>query len=313
MYNSVRCVLIVLAGAVHWTGTYAVEQALTESSFDSAGNCVIEPNMTVELSARVDGVISSIDVQRGDTINAGEIVAELDAGVESAAMQYAQARASMESEIKSHKASAEYGRQTYQRVSRLSSQNAVAVDELDRVRSESEIAHFRWQASREQKRLSELEYLRSVEVLKQHSIRSPISGIIAERYLNPGESVEDQPLVKIAQIHPLRVEVVMPAERYGHIHRGDRAVVQLDDSQGSTHRVQVVIVDPIIDPASGTFRVTLELPNPDYALTSGLRCSVSFTDESNDPRDANKPELAETPDETTLPAVQPTGEPLSAN
>jgi len=35
-------------------------------------------------------------------------------------------------------------------------------------------------------------------------------------------------------------------------------------------------VDPIIDAASGTFRVTLMLPNPEHKLTSGLRCQVSF-------------------------------------
>jgi hypothetical protein len=47
---------------------------------------------------------------------------------------------------------------------------------------------------------------------------------------------------------------------------------------GGNHEAVVKIVDPILDAASGTFRVRLELPNEDFSLTSGLRCQVRFLD-----------------------------------
>jgi multidrug efflux pump subunit AcrA (membrane-fusion protein) len=50
-------------------------------------------------------------------------------------------------------------------------------------------------------------------------------------------------------------------------------------SIGGQYESTVTIVDPIIDAASGTFRVTLMLPNPEHKLTSGLRCQVTFLSE----------------------------------
>jgi len=54
-------------------------------------------------------------------------------------------------------------------------------------------------------------------------------------------------------------------------------------------RSTVTIVDPIIDAASGTFRVTLTLPNPGGKLTSGLRCQVSFLAKPRSTAKAKKP------------------------
>jgi multidrug efflux pump subunit AcrA (membrane-fusion protein) len=35
-------------------------------------------------------------------------------------------------------------------------------------------------------------------------------------------------------------------------------------------------IDRVVDAASGTFRVQLDLPNPDGAITSGVKCTVAF-------------------------------------
>ena len=43
-----------------------------------------------------------------------------------------------------------------------------------------------------------------------------------------------------------------------------------------THTARVKVVDPVIDAASGTFGVRLELPNPNYRLPAGLKCKVRF-------------------------------------
>lgn len=82
--------------------------------------------------------------------------------------------------------------------------------------------------------------------------------------------------MRVAQSDPLRVELVLPASDHGQIKSGDQAFVRLEDTLGSERSADVIIVDPIIDVASGTFRVTLQLPNPECGLTSGLRCAVSF-------------------------------------
>jgi hypothetical protein len=49
---------------------------------------------------------------------------------------------------------------------------------------------------------------------------------------------------------------------------------------GTAQRARVVVVDRLIDAASNTFGVRLELPNEDYAIPGGLRCDVRFMPES---------------------------------
>jgi len=241
-------------------------------SFD----CVIEPSMVVELSSRVDGIIETVLVDRGDVIEPDTVVAELESGAEAVAVEHARARSEMEAEIRSLKASLAYGWRNQKRLNELHKKQSISTDEVDRAKTETRVAQQKLAQAEENKRLAELDLARAEETLKRHTLRSPIGGVVAERYLNPGESVEDRPVVKVVQIDPLRVEVVMPVSEFGRIKTGQYAVVRPEASIGGQHESTVTIVDPIIDAASGTFRVTLMLPNPEHKLTSGLRCQVSF-------------------------------------
>ena len=241
-------------------------------------DCVIEPGMVVDLSSRIDGILETLHVDRGDWVAADDEIARLESGAEAAAVEYAQARSVMEAEIRSLQVSLAYGWRNRKRLSELHKKELVSAEEIDRVKTETRIAKHKLQQAEENKRLAELELVRAQETLKRHIIRSPINGVIAERYLDPGESVEDQPIVKIAQIDPLRVEVVVPVSMFGQITAGQKAIVRPESAIGGRYESTVKIVDPVINAASGTFRVTLMLPNPERKLTSGLRCEVSFLD-----------------------------------
>jgi RND family efflux transporter MFP subunit len=246
-------------------------------------DCVVEPGMVVELSSQVDGIIESMLVERGDRVEANQVVARLESGAEAAAVEQAQARAAMEAEIRSLKASLAYDSRNATRLEELHKKGSISADDYDRAKTESRIAFHKLKQAEENKRLAELELGRAEATLKLRTIHSPISGVVADRYLNPGEavSVVDRPIVKIAQIDPLRVEVVLPVAEFGRVAAGQRAMVRPEAASGGPFESTVKIVDPIIDAASGTFRVTLSLPNPEGKLTSGLRCQVSFLDQAS--------------------------------
>lgn len=241
-------------------------------------DCLIEPHMVVELSSRVDGVIKDMLVDRGDQVEPDQAVARLESGAEQAALEYARARSQMDSEIEQHKANLHYGWRNEKRIAELHQKQAVSSSEIDRVRTEARIAKFKLAQAEENKRLAELDLVRASETMERHTIRSPIKGVVVERYLNPGESVEDKAIVKLAQIDPLRVEVVVPISAFGKIQRGQGALVYPEAAIGGEYESTVTIVDTVIDAASGTFRARLALPNPEYKLTSGLKCTVHFLD-----------------------------------
>ena len=145
-------------------------------------DCVIEPNMVVELSSDEDGIIEQVFVDRGDRVEAEQPIAKLESAVEEAALEYARERAAMDAEIRSHEVSWAYGLKNKKRITQLQQKQAVSLNELDRVRAETRVEKFKLQQARENKRLAELELARTTETLKRHTINSPIKGVVVERY-----------------------------------------------------------------------------------------------------------------------------------
>ena len=149
-----------------------------------------------------------------------------------------------------------------------------------------DLAFHELEAAKENKRLAEIELSRIQAQLDEHYIRSPIDGVVVERFLNPGEFAQAKPLVRIAQLDPLNVEAILPARVYGTVAEGQLARVTIPVPLDRVIDAPVVIVEKVIDAASGTFGVRVELPNPDYALPSGLECTVEFLEPTpNDAQD----------------------------
>ena len=259
--------------------------AATASPFASGSaelpllDCVIEPHTVIELNSRVDGILEELLVERGDTIEPGQVVAKLDSGVEEAAVAYSEARAAMDAEILGGKESLAFGRRNQERIGKLYAKKAVSFHDIDKAETETKLAKFNLEKAQDKKRLAELELVQAKETLKLHTIRSPIRAVVVDRYLDTGESVEDRPIFKLAQIDPLRVEVIVPVDHFGQIESGQTASVYPEAPLTSEHRAVVNIVDPVVDAASGTFRVRLTMPNPNHALPSGLKCQVKFHSE----------------------------------
>lgn len=108
------------------------------------------------------------------------------------------------------------------------------------------------------------------------TIRSPINGFVVEKFLYPGEYIENQPILKLAQIDPLNVKVILPVAYIRSIKIGMEAKVIPENPIGGEYIAKVQVIDKVIDAASGTFGIILELPNPGYHLPAGLKCGVKF-------------------------------------
>lgn len=130
------------------------------------------------------------------------------------------------------------------------------------------------------RKLYGLEHQRQLEVIRLKTIRSPVNGVVTERLLNPGEFAEAgvgrKPLLKLAEIDVLHVEVLLPASAYGKVKLGTEIEVLPEMPAGSSHRAKVKVIDRVLDAASGTFGVRLELRNPQRKILGGIRCRALF-------------------------------------
>jgi len=239
---------------------------------------LIEPYMVANIGSGVRGIIETVDVDRGEFVKKGQVVATLQSGIERATRKLAQARAENETSIKSKEAQLALVTRKEEQIEQLFREKVVPFGQMDEAKTSEILAELELQAASENKRIAELELQQATEVLKRLTIRSPINGVVVERFLSPGEFVEDKPILKIAQINPLNVEAIVPVELFGSIKVGMKAKVKPENPIGGDYMAEVKIVDNVIDAASGTFGVRLELPNKDYRLPAGIKCKIIFSD-----------------------------------
>ena len=124
--------------------------------------------------------------------------------------------------------------------------------------------------------MARLELKRAEQILENRTVRSPVDGVVVERMMSPGESAENRPIVKIAKIDPLNVEIIVPVDYFGSIQVGMQAEVTPRYPGANVQRATVTVVDRVVDAASDTFGVRLLLPNPDYEIPGGVRCGIRF-------------------------------------
>lgn len=239
-------------------------------------DCVIEPHTVVDLASAVEGIVESLEVERGDLVERDQVLVKLDAGVERAAVNYARARAEATAQLRAGEANAGFAQRRANRVNTLYEQKVASSDQMDEATTQTRLTKAQADQAAENRRLAQLELRQAEENLARHVIRSPIRGVVVQDYLSPGESVKDKPIMRLAEIDPLRVEVIVPVAFFGAIQAGQVASIQPEAPREGSYPATVTIVDRVADSASGTFRVRLSLPNKDYSLPSGLKCRVAF-------------------------------------
>lgn len=239
--------------------------------------CLIEPEKVTEVGAATIGIIDRIPVERGDYVKAGQVVAYLKSDVERASVGVANAKAQAEADLKAAIAAHELAQVKVKRARDLVKVGFISKEAVDQAEAEARIAENRVVQAQEAQRVSRHELALTNASLDQRNIRSPFAGIIVDRYRTEGERVEREPIVRIAKVDPLRVEVVLPLSQFGQIEMGAPVSVKTDISGSKPLTAKVVLIDKVVDAASNTFRVRLALPNPDRSIPAGLRCVADFS------------------------------------
>jgi RND family efflux transporter MFP subunit len=238
--------------------------------------CLIQPFQEAEVGTQVVGVLDSVLVERGDFVKKGQPLAQLNSDVERAAVASAKVRAESYAELQAAASNHDFAQKKRVRTQDLYRKSFVSQQVKDQAITEAEVAEMRLKQARESQRQAKHELALASAQMAQRTIRSPLSGVVVERYLSEGERVEEKPVVKVAAIDPLRVEVIVPATYFSRIKPGMVGTVKPDMAEADPRTATVIVVDRVIDAASNSFRVRLELPNPDNALPPGLRCKVDF-------------------------------------
>ena len=243
--------------------------------------CLISPERVADVGSPVVGIVSKVKVDVGDAVHAGQTLVLLRAEVERASEQAAAARATIDADVLAAEANLTLASQRHARARDLQSQGFVSAQATDQARAEQDVALQKLRQAKGQLKVagSDLGVVRAQ--VGQRKVKSSFDGVVIERYVHAGERVDDKPLLRIAKLDPLRVELVVPASRYGSIKLKDMIRVAPDLPGVAPVQARVTHIDPIIDAASNTFRVRLRLPNPEHTLPGGARCRVELAPTGN--------------------------------
>ncbi len=204
----------------------------------------LEAEQDVQVVARSTGLLQDILVEEGDTVEKGQLMAQLD--VEQLELEVAQLSAT------SNKLKKELDRQTSLFKRKLGSSDA-----LDR-------AKFEYQSQLAQYKLSKLK-------LNYASIKAPISGIITERMVKAGNLIRDNDILfKIVDLSSLKAILHLPEKELANVKKQQKILLSFDALGDEVIIGEIERIRPSIDTQTGTFKVVAKLVNKDNFLKSGM-------------------------------------------
>jgi RND family efflux transporter MFP subunit len=267
---------LVFVGAFSNVALAAAGESTAGRSFD----CLISANQLIEIRSPVSGLLDSVPFKRGSVVRKGAVVATLESSAERSAAVVAKYRSEMSGAAESGVARVDLLGKKFERRRDLASGKAISIQDRDDADLDRRLAAAELKQARENKELARLEWQHAVDLLNLRSIKSPFNGIVVDQYLYPGELVDPNDpkrvILKLAEVDRLRVEVILPVSLFGAIKVGEAAEVIPEAPIGGRYATTVNHVDRIVDSASGTFGVRLELPNPQMRVAPGVKCKVSF-------------------------------------
>ncbi len=239
-------------------------------------DCLVSPRRVAQLAFGTPGLVSRIAVERGDAVQRGQVLAELDASIEKASLAIAQAQFQATAAVAAARADVALAAKALERTRLLVERKALSQERFDAATNVFDQARLELAELEELRGLRALDVARAQAVVALRTITSPFTGVVVERHVAPGEFVDTKPVVTVAEIDPLFVDLLVPAEAFDTVRPGQNIRVTLQQTPGRIVTAQARVIDPYVDASSGTFRVRATLQNPDQAIIPGFGCAADL-------------------------------------
>lgn len=215
-----------------------------------SGTAPIEAFADAQVVAKVGGEVREIFVEEGDDVKSGQLLARLDGDRLRFEMQQAAANLSKL-------------QRDYQRNIDLRDRSLISAGDFEKIQYEMEAL----QATHDLARL-ELSYT---------EIRAPIDGVVSQRFIKVGNTIDvNAPTFQITSLEPLVSYLHVPEREYRRIAPGQTATLRMDALRGNEFSGTVARISPIVDPATGTFKATIEVYDESRRLKPGMFARIAI-------------------------------------
>jgi RND family efflux transporter MFP subunit len=249
-------------------------------AWPAAFDCLIEPTQAIDVGSPVVGLLDKVYVRRGDRVTKGQVIATLESRAEQAAAELAYFKSQATGPTLSAENKIEFGQRKFQRRAQMALEKLMSTQERDDAEVEFKLAEAELQVAKENRELARIEHQQQTSLLSLRTLRSPFDGVVVDQVLYPGEVVEPtgtkKTILKLAQLDPLRVHVILPMSAFRSVSVDMSARVTPEMPVGGSYPAKVKTADKLIDAASGTFAVFLEMRNPQLKIPAGVKCKAEF-------------------------------------
>ena len=226
-----------------------VEQGDISAFFN--GTATLEAEEEASVVAKASGVVQKILVEEGHYVKAGQVLAQLDS--EQSSLEVAQLEVNL-TKMKND----------LDRNKELFDKELISAETYDQVR-------YQYEAQKASVDLARLK-------VNYASIKAPINGVISERMIKVGNMITmNQAAFQITDFNPLHAILHVPERELSKLRVGQVALLEVDALPGEVFKGRVERISPVVDPTTGTFKVTLAYRNPGARLKPGMLARVNVT------------------------------------
>jgi RND family efflux transporter MFP subunit len=234
---------------------------------------------TVQAVPKINGRLQSVDVQLGDQVRHGQVIAKVeDREIQEQVRQAEAAYRVGEATIRQREADLKLAQTNLERNKSLLDRQLLPRQTYDdtEARHQAAVAQLdlaRAQFEQAKARLDELKIN-----LANTAIVSSVDGFVAKRFLDPGATVSPNvPVASLVDIRTVRMVANLVEKDLKRVAVGTHAEVDVDAFPGETFTGRVSRVAPVFDPSTRTAEMEIEVPNTNFRLKPGMYARVQLT------------------------------------
>lgn len=211
---------------------------------------LVMANVDATLSAEKAGRIVGIHVDRGDRVQEGQLLLQIDARI-------------WQANLKQVEIAAEDAARNYERIQSLMDAGAISQSDYDA----AEKAYIQTASAAEEARIN----------IEQCRVESPINGIVNDRFVEAGEYVQPGlPLFQVIDQHIVKAVVQIPEKDIHAIEAGDRMLFNVNPFPNRHFEGEVTFVAAQADSRNNAFRTEITIVNQENLLRPGMIAQVEF-------------------------------------
>jgi membrane fusion protein (multidrug efflux system) len=244
-----------------------VKKCLLQQTISFTGNLEAESQVTVYSEA--SGKLLEIRVEEGDQVKKGDLLAVIDP--EKRRLRIREIEARLEVARQNYRSA----QRDFIRFNEVFQKGVISVQKKDEVWD-------RFQVAEREIKVLEASLALARKKLDDCYIYAPMDGIIAKRFIDPGEMViessamKNTPIVSLIDIDPLIVKGHLVEKDICYLEKGQRAKVQVDAFPGKVFEGELFNIYPVVEPETRTVEIEIHLPNPTYTLKPGMFARIEL-------------------------------------